>query len=150
MLKISAKASATLSLILTCFILALLLVLTCTLPAIVGWYLAVTARPQLDGTAITVLLYAALVPGFVAVVALLRLLQSVRRDEVFTDGAVGNLRLLSYCCFAEAVLFLALAWFFEFSVCVAFGALFMGVILRVVKNVIERAVALKTENDFTI
>ena len=32
----------------------------------------------------------------------------------------------------------------------AFAAAFFGLILRVVKNVIEQAVILKNENDFTI
>ena len=101
MFRISEKASTILSLIFTGAALALLVVLTCTLPSIVGWYLAMTARPELDRTAITVLLYIALVPAYAAALALLALLRKVQRDEIFTQKAVGNLRLVSYCCLAE-------------------------------------------------
>ena len=66
MFRISEKASTILSLIFTGAALALLVVLTCTLPSIVGWYLAMTERPELDRTAITVLLYIALVPAYAA------------------------------------------------------------------------------------
>ena len=150
MFRISEKASTILSLIFTGAALALLVVLTCTLPSIVGWYLAMTARPELDCTAITVLLYIALVPAYVAALALLALLRKVQRDEIFTQKAVGNLRLVSYCCLAECAAFAALTVYFRFAAFIAFAALFMGVILRVVKNVIARAAEVKAENDFTI
>ena len=142
MFRISEKASTLLSLIFTGAALALLVVLTCTLPSIVGWYLAMTERPELDRTAITVLLYIALVPAYAAALALLALLRKVQRDEIFTQKAVGNLRLVSY--------FAALTVYFRFAAFIAFAALFMGVILRVVKNVIARAAEVKAENDFTI
>ena len=150
MFRISEKASTILSLIFTGAALALLVVLTCTLPSIVGWYLAMTERPELDRTAITVLLYIALVPAYAAALALLALLRKVQRDEIFTQKAVGNLRLVSYCCLAESAVFAALTVYFRFAAFIAFAALFMGVILRVVKNVIARAAEVKAENDFTI
>ena len=150
MFRISEKASTILSLIFTGAALALLVVLTCTLPSIVGWYLAMTERPELDRTAITVLLYIALVPAYAAALALLALLRKVQRDEIFTQKAVGNLRLVSYCCLAGSAVFAALTVYFRFAAFIAFAALFMGVILRVVKNVIARAAEVKAENDFTI
>ena len=150
MFRISEKASTILSLIFTGAALALLVVLTCTLPSIVGWYLAMTERPELDRTAITVLLYIALVPAYAAALALLALLRKVQRDEIFTQKAVGNLRLVSYCCLAECTVLAELTVYFRFAAFIAFAALFMGVILRVVKNVIARAAEVKAENDFTI
>ena len=96
------------------------------------------------------LLYIALVPAYTAALALLALLRKVQRDEIFTQKAVGNLRLVSYCCLAECAAFAALTVYFRFAAFIAFAALFMGVILRVVKNVIARAAEVKAENDFTI
>jgi len=40
-------------------------------------------------------------------------------------------------------------WRFEFLF-PAFFAMFLGLIIRVLKNVLEKAVELKSENDFTI
>ncbi len=150
MFRIPEKASTVLSLIFTALALVLLVVLTCTLPSLVGWYLTITARTALDRTAITVLLYLALVPAYVAAFSLLALLRKVRREEIFTEKAVRDLRLVSYCCFAECVVFVAVAFYLRFAVVIAFAALFMGVILRVVKNVIAKAAEVKAENDFTI
>lgn len=150
MFRIPEKASTVLSLIFTAIALVLLVVLTCTLPSLVGWYLTITARANLNRTAITVLLYAALVPAYVAAFSLLALLSKVRREEIFTEKAVRDLRLVSYCCLAECVVFSAIAFYLRFAVVIAFAALFMCVILRVVKNVIAKAAEVKAENDFTI
>ena len=63
---------------------------------------------------------------------------------------MGVIRLVSYCCLAECAVFAAQTVYFRFAAFIAFAALFMGVILRVVKNVIARAAEVKAENDFTI
>lgn len=96
------------------------------------------------------LAYACLVPVAVANGFLLRLLLLVRRGGVFTAAAVSSLRTISWCCFLEAGLLLAGTGFFALMPVLAFVAAFLGLVLRVVKNVIEEAVALKQENDFTI
>jgi hypothetical protein len=91
------------------------------------------------------------VPALLALVSLDRLLGSIGRGEVFIAKNVRALRLISWCCFAEALLLAAAAWMFSlilFSLSIA--AAFFGLILRVVKNVIEAAVLIKAENDLTI
>ena len=86
-----------------------------------------------------------------AAVLALDYLLLVRRRQVFTDGAVSCLRTISWCCFIEAGLFVVIGvLFFGIDLILAFVAGFLGLVLRVVKNVIEEAVALKAENDFTI
>ena len=92
-----------------------------------------------------------LIPVAVADGFLVKLLLLVRRHLVFTDGAVSCLRTISWCCFIEAFLcLLSTRVFFPAHLAAAFVAGFLGLVLRVVKNVIEEAVALKAENDFTI
>ena len=78
------------------------------------------------------------------------MLRKVQREAIFTDKAVGNLRLVSYCCLAECAVFAVLTVYFQFAAFIAFASLFMCVILRVVKNVIAKAAEVKAENDFTI
>ena len=95
--------------------------------------------------------YLLLIPVGVANGFLVKLLLLVRRHLVFTDGAVSCLRTISWCCFIEAGLFVVNGvLFFGIDLVLAFVAGFLGLVLRVVKNVIEEAVALKAENDFTI
>ena len=92
-----------------------------------------------------------LIPVGVANGFLVKLLLLVRKHLVFTDGAVSCLRVISWCCFIEAVLCLLTTKVFVLAhFAAAFVAGFLGLVLRVVKNVIEEAVALKAENDFTI
>ena len=70
---------------------------------------------------------------------------------LFTTEAVSCLRTISWCCFIEAVLCLLTIRVAPLvHLGAAFVAGFLGLVLRVVKNVIEEAVALKAENDFTI
>lgn len=79
-----------------------------------------------------------------------RLLGNIGREQVFVSENVRFLRVISWCCIgAGGVLFVSGFYdflFFALSACAAF----MGLILRVVKNVIAEAVALKDENDYTI
>ena len=107
-----------------------------------------------DGTVIAAVLaldYLLLIPVAVANGFLVKLLLLVRRRQVFTDGAVSCLRTISWCCFIEAGLFVVTGvLFFGIDLILAFVAGFLGLVLRVVKIVIEEAVALKAESDFTI
>ena len=144
--KISKNASVTLSLI-CCIVGFLGLVF-------LAWYfphLIPEAADRAASVGIMVLDYLLLVPVAVANGFLVKLLLLVRDHLVFTDKAVSCLRTISWCCFIEAALCLITARvFFPAHYAAAFVAGFLGLVLRVVKNVIEEAVALKAENDFTI
>lgn len=144
--KISKNASVTLSLI-CCIVGFLGLVF-------LAWYFPHMIPETASRTAsvgILVLDYLLLVPVAVADGFLVKLLLLVRQRQVFTDQAVNCLRTISWCCFIEAGLFVATGvLFFGIDLVLAFVAGFLGLVLRVVKNVIEEAVALKAENDFTI
>ena len=152
MLRIPNKTSVTLTLIVTFVTLALLAAVTVALPSLTYFYLHSLHAALMEAhyTGILVNLYAALVPAYCAVFVLIRLLRNVRQEAVFCDSSVSCLRILSYCCFAETVIFAVLGRFFVLSFLIAFAALFMGLILRVVKNVIGEAVELKNENDLTV
>ena len=71
-------------------------------------------------------------------------------NEVFVENNVRQLRAISWCCFAVAFILLVSGFYYILFVIGAVAAGFFGLILRVVKNVIEQAVILKNENDFTI
>jgi len=98
-------------------------------------------------------IYLCLAAGLVALVLLLKLLYAIGRDQVFTLDNVRRLRLISYCGFAIAVVCLVaglvihalIAW-----TLVALVAAFLGLIMRVIKNVIDAARLLKEDADYTI
>lgn len=97
-----------------------------------------------------VTLYCAVPAAVVALIHLDKLLGNVRRGEPFTESSVRCLRILSWCCFAEAVVFIYLGFLKQFAFLVVIGFAFFGLILRVVKNVFKQAVIIREENDFTI
>jgi hypothetical protein len=89
-------------------------------------------------------------PALVALVALDRMLVAIKGGQVFTSGNVRFLRVISWACFAAAVVLLAGTFVSIFFAVIALLAAFFGIILRVVKNLFAAAVELKAENDFTI
>jgi hypothetical protein len=96
------------------------------------------------------ILYFCCIPAMTALICLHILLQNIKNEKVFILKNVKLLRAISWCCFATAfIMVFAMYYYFLFGL-MAVAVAFIGLILRVVKNVIEEAVHIKTENDFTI
>ena len=95
-------------------------------------------------------LYCAAVCGEVCLLYLGRLLNNLRREDVFVRANCRCLRVISWCCFLAAIPFFVFGFWRFISFVVALAAGFFGIILRVVKNVFEQAVVLQEENDYTI
>jgi len=78
------------------------------------------------------------------------LLKNISKDQVFISKNTACLRWISWICMGVgAVLMLFGLWssiFAFFGMC----AVMFGLIMRVLKNVFEKAVEIKSENDFTI
>jgi hypothetical protein len=95
-------------------------------------------------------LYIAEIFAFIALYFLHRLLNNINKDIVFDNDNTRCLRIISWCCILAAVDFGILClWRYIFAMPVVF-ALMLGLIMRVLKNVFEKAVEIKSENDFTI
>lgn len=86
----------------------------------------------------------------VAVVLMFFILRAVLLERIFTIAATRLIGAVSLCCFLEGVLFAAIGVWFQLAFAAAIAACFVGLCLRVVKNVIEEATRIKSENDFTI
>ena len=146
--KISKNASVILSLICCGIGFLGLIAMAAFLPVYLPWHGGLYGETLPVG--LVALAYVYLVPVAVADGFLVKLLLLVRKRQVFTDKAVSCLRTISWCCFIEAGLLLLGVIYYYIVPILAFIAFFLGLVLRVVKNVIEEAVALKNENDFTI
>ena len=162
--KIANRLSVTLSIAVTLLCLA---VMTAVHDYTGIWFRAPQATPSLFLILFT---YAELLFAYAAAGCLLALLFRIRKKILFAPTNTALLRALSWCCFAEALLFLAeavvlpagilsfsLAGHSELRIAfvlillvVAFACAFMGLILRVVKNAFAEAASLKDENDYTI
>lgn len=151
-IRLNKNISVIISQWLTILIFAMIIILSVAIPSIVRFYISFFRYTEqlVYFMPTCIILYFALIPAATADISLWLLLKKVKRGEVFTDICVQYLRILSYCCFAEALIFGILGYYYLLSFLLSFAALFMGIMLRVVKNCFEEAVCIKNENDFTI
>ena len=78
------------------------------------------------------------------------LVVNIGEEKVFTEENIRSLRIISWMCFAVAAVTLASVWYYLFWGIAAGLMVFMGLLIRVIKNTFEKAKELKDENDFTI
>ena len=111
-----------------------------------------------------ILSFWAVVPaGYVALICLDKLLDNVKKEMVFNGKNVKLLRIISWACFyagfigvvASALMFIQLdspydPLFALAIIALAVAEMFMGLVVRVVKNVFEAAIEIKEENELTI
>lgn len=94
--------------------------------------------------------YACAVPLGVILWNVYRLVAEIGRELIFTKENIRRLRLMSWMCFLVAVICLISMGYYVFYFVIAGCAAFIGLLLRVIKNVFVRAAQIKEENDFTI
>lgn len=92
--------------------------------------------------------------GGVLVLAILGLLLAVvwnvGRGIVFDRRNIGRLRLISWLCMAGAAVCLASSFYYLPWLIVCMAGAFIGLMVRIVKNILAEATLLKEENDYTI
>ena len=103
-----------------------------------------------DRCLLLVTLYCCSVLAWVILYALWRLLGSMRTGAVFTPENVRHLRLASWCCFGVGAVLLVSCLYYVPFVLLALIAGFIGLIIRIIKNVFAQALEMKDELDFTV
>lgn len=146
----NAGKSVLLSSVCTKIVIAAVLGAAATAPYLVKSYVAYSMKDPAVVMPLVVLIYSCTVPGLTALFSLDRLLVNIKVGAVFIERNVKHLRVISWCCFAVSAILFVFAFYYLLFLLIAVAAVFFGLILRVVKNVIEQAVAIKNENDFTI
>ena len=157
MLKINRKISIYISIVLTAVMFAGTVALAFFIPAFSDYLLRL---PDMNGevpvmtafqrTAVRTGLYAELALMLAGLGMLFALLLLVQRKKVFTAAAVELIRFISWCLIFMGVILIALTFCRIFALFIGAAILFVGLTIRVVKNVIEAAVCLKEENDLTV
>ena len=88
--------------------------------------------------------------AFLTLYSLLRLLFNIKGEKIFIMQNVRYLRRIAWSCFAVALITLVGGFYYLPFLFIAVAAGFMGLMLRVVKNVMQSAAELKAENELTI
>lgn len=112
-----------------------------------GWNTASVGYMQ---SLFAVTFYPCAVFAYAALYNLVRLLYNIRRDDTFIHRNVVYLRRISWCCFIVAGITAVGCVFYLPYAMVAVAAGFAGLMLRVVKNVMQSAVEIREENELTI
>lgn len=142
--------SAVASSVCTKLVIGLVICFVFAAPYVVKNYVLYTMRDPYVIKPLLATIYACAVPGLTALFSLDRLLANIKAKKVFIERNVRHLRIISWCSFAVSAILFISGFYYLLFLLVAVAAAFFGLILRVVKNVIEQAVAIKNENDFTI
>lgn len=138
------------SLVCTKIVIVIVICTAFTAPYMVKGYVSYTMKNPDVVTPLLATVYACAVPGLIALFSLDRLLANIKKKDVFISKNVRHLRVISWCSFAVSAILFVSGFYYLLFLLIAIAAAFFGLILRVVKNVIEQAVAIKNENDFTI
>ncbi|MCL1982270.1 MAG: DUF2975 domain-containing protein [Clostridiales bacterium] len=146
------KKSVQLSLICTKIVILMVVACAAALPSLIDRYAEYALVPVETSSLhmFMAILYLCCVPAMAALACLHMLLGNIKNEKVFITRNVKLLRIISWCCFAASlVLTFAVRYYLVFGM-MSVAIAFVGLILRVVKNVIEQAVVIKAENDYTI
>jgi len=95
-------------------------------------------------------LYSGCIPALLLLYELYEILQRISKGEIFVTKNVSSLRRISWYSFLGGGICLMSALYYIPFLLVAFAAAFVGLIVRVVKNVFAQAVELQQEVDYTI
>jgi hypothetical protein len=127
------------------------------IPAIAEWYqymMTVEAAGILDRATMYVpmciTLYVCDALALWALWNLHVLLGNISRDEVFIPKNTACLRRISWICMGAGAVCIIFGLWSSIFAFVGMAAIMFGLIMRVLKNVFEKAVEIKSENDFTI
>ncbi|MDR0469372.1 MAG: DUF2975 domain-containing protein [Peptococcaceae bacterium] len=120
------------------------------LPWLLRWYIGYAGKSTMDYMPVMAILWVCALPAFVALIHLGKMLKNIASDQVFVRENIKALRVISWCSFAVAVVFICFFFYYILGLIIAILAAFIGLILRVVKNVFEQALEIKEENDLTV
>ena len=97
-----------------------------------------------------VVIYFCIAMAFCVLWSLHKLLNNIAGEKVFIPENTSCLRAISWACMLAGFSMAVLALWRAIFVFFAFLLIFFGLVMRVLKNVFENAVEIKSENDFTI
>ena len=148
----NAKKSIVLSYV-VCVVVLLLIVLACLLaPFYLSEFFGIMniRENSIKYNTFMWCLYPCSFFGGVAVLSLIAMLKRIWKEHPFCRQNVISLKIISICCFCVSLITFVGSFYCRMFIFIAAAAGFFGIILRVVKNVIQRATELQNENDLTI
>lgn len=94
--------------------------------------------------------YTCAIPIGILLWSLWQLVKEIGLEEIFTAANIQRLRRISWMCFLVAFFCLLSMLYYVFWGIIGACFAFMGLLIRVIKNIFEQARDLKEEADYTI
>ena len=134
------------SLLLTTWWMRIALVLWCALVVVVP----IMFFMQYIAIDMLILFGVLFVPILLAFYGLHKMLSNIQQGIIFSVQNTASLRLVSWACFFAAIFLLIAAYKWPVLIFASGVIGFLGLFVRVIKNMLSEAIVLKEENDFTI
>lgn len=131
-------------------IILLMGVLLFTMPLIMEWLCQVRSMTGPEKTAVLIAFYACAVPVFYALYQMDSLLRSLRRGEVFSQNNVRKIRALQWCSGITALICAPTSFAYPPLLIMVVIMSFLCLVIGVLCQVMDAAVAIREENDLTI
>lgn len=114
------------------------------------WYCDLTGKGDVAAKVLMSVFYICSPAAVVVIVSSLKLLKNMKNGEFFTAINTKHLSRMSMSCiFVAPVCIVGCFWFYGFMP-IAVSAIFMFLILRIIKNVFEYGCEIKEENDLMV
>ena len=128
----------------------LLTVLLFTMPVIMNWYSDIRTLTELARISVLAAFYACSVPVYLALWQMDLLLRCLQANTVFVQENVRRIRIIQWCCGGICLICIpaAIAYYPLVFMVVIMG--FLCLVISVLCRVMEKAVAIREENDLTI
>lgn len=103
-----------------------------------------------DGYFLLATVYSCSIFAWILLVNLWKLLTNIQRGMHFETSSVRYLRISSWCCAGVCAICLLSTLYYVPLILVSIASSFMALIIRIIKNIFEQAIAMKTELDYTV
>ena len=142
------------SILLSKFIIIIFFVFTVAtipfIPTILKSYIEIIGEDKLIIGPLILTFYSTVPFALVLLFCLYLLLNNICHDNIFLKKNILLLRISSWCCFYSSFVYIIFSMHYLLALLISVIITFVGLILRVIKNVLRESIDLKIENDFTI
>lgn len=147
----NSRKSILLSKICTLIFLAAVLIVLITAPWIMDWavHRSISILPE-HKPFFLITIYSGGVLACILLIRLYQLLHNISKEQVFVSKNIFLLRQISWVCYGGGIIAFVSAIYYQPWGFVCVAAAFVGLIIRVIKNIMQQAIMIKEENEFTI
>lgn len=146
-----SRKSILLSKVCTAIFLLAVLFIFITAPWLMDWWIhhSLSVLPQ-HKAHFLVTIYSGGVLALVLLIRLYQLLDNIGKEKVFIAKNISLMRQISWFCYCGSIISLISCFYYQPWFFVSVAAAFVGLIVRVIKNIMQQAIVIKEENEFTI